>query len=346
MLMQMKGIKVVVSRGRTYAYHRASGTRLKHAPRRIAGTWHATPEMLAEIAAIPPVRLMPQAGTLHAMVVAYKRSPAFADLADVTKSDYAKALDWMREHAGHERPERLTSARAREIRDIAVKQRGWRQGRYVVQVCRVLWKYGVEYGFVSENPWRAVTLPKRPRNLPDRNRPWRPDEVRTALEAAPIGLARAYALALLGFRPSEIPDIGWEAVTPEGIANVSDKTAFETVQSIPAALAWVFEGKRPADMIASNKRDKPFSTANALYKASGDFLREMIASGDLGEGLTMKGLNHTLGAALAERGVDLRTAKDAMQKRTLATALHYARRADTKRHAKSAISELDLWLSD
>ena len=85
-------------------------------------------------------------------------------------------------------------------------------------------------------------------------------------------------------------------------------------------------------MTATSKSGRAFPSAKALYGARRDFLW----SAAIGEGLT-----HTLGSALAERGVDLRSAKDAMQKRILSTALHYSRRVETQQGAKTAIHELD-----
>lgn len=132
--------------------------------------------------------------------------------------------------------------------------------------------------------------------------------------------------------------------TPDAIEHVSRKTQFEAIQTFPPARKYVFEGSRPAMTIATNRQDRPYRSENALYKAAGDFLRGLTASGQVAPGLTLKGLNHTLGAALAELGIDPRTAKDAMQERTLATALHYSNRADTRRNSDTAMREMDRWL--
>ncbi len=341
MWARMTGIKIVQAKGRVYAYHRATGKRLRSPPLIHGGQWVATPELLAEVAALEKTPTTPKPGSVSALTWSYRKSPAFAELSEVTQGDYVKVIDWIRDRAGDESPNGLTPSRAREIRDAAVKAHRYRFGKYVVQVMRVVWQHGVDYGMARDNPWRAVSLPKRPRTLKDANRPWTPAEVVFVLKAAPVGLARAYALALLGFRPSEIPAMSWRALTPKGVENKSRKTAFDALQSIPAALAPVFAGERSAVTIATNARGKPFKTENALYKASGDFLRGLEG---VEPGLTMKGLNHTLGTALAERGVDPRTAKDAMQKRTLSTALHYSRRADTRRNSQTALNELGNWL--
>ncbi|MCL4716716.1 MAG: hypothetical protein KJZ75_17530 [Hyphomonadaceae bacterium] len=345
--LRLKGIKIVRANGRVYAYHRMTGKRLKAAPTYVAGHWVGTPALIAEVAALDKAPPQFRLGSVAALMASYKKSDAFTELAERTREDYAAVIMWMRNRSGNESPKGLTPVRAREIRDVAVKSRGWRFGKYVIQVMRVVWQHGCDYGLASENPWRAVSLPKRPRDLPnDANRPWTPQEVNTVLPLASIGLRRAYGLALLGFRPSEIPAMLWPKPEAKGVANVSRKTRFDALQNIPPALAWVFDGERPAVTIATNKSGKPFPSENALYKASGEFLRDLAKAKKVAKGLTMKGLNHTLGAALAEQGVDPRTAKDAMQKKSLATALHHSRRADTRRNASAALDRFDEWLKE
>lgn len=341
--IRLQGVKIVQAKGRVYAYHRGTGKRLKAAPTMVGGQWSATPALIAEVAAIEAVKSV-KAGTVHALIASYREARAFGELSDRTKKDYRAILIWMADRAGNESPRLLTPVRAREIRDVAVRKHGFRFGKYVCQVMRVVWQHGVDYGFASDNPWRAVSLPKRPKGMPEANRPWTPGEVLVALGDAPIGLARAYALTLMGFRPSEVPGIAWTMLTADGIVKRSDKTAFDAVQPVPVALAHLFASdNRPAETIASNRYAKPF-TVTGLAKAAGEHLAKLHKAGKIGTGCTLKGLNHTLGTALAERGVDPRAARDAMQKKSMVMAEHYSRRADTRANAKKALGELDEWL--
>lgn len=345
--VKVKGLKIVVSRGHVYAYHRATGEPLEAKPVRRGGAWFCTPELLAEIASLESTSSSPRAGSVAAMIDSYKGSDAFTELSDVSKSDYSKVMRWILDRAGEASPLGLTAVRAREIRDLAVRKKGWRFGKYVLQVMRLVWQHGADYGMVQDNPWRAISYPKRPRKLTEReaNRPWAKEEFWTVVRRAPVGLARAYTLALLSFRPSHVRTILWTAVKSGAVEGRSKKTRFDALQDIPPSLAWVFEGNRPAVTVATNANGKPFKSDNALAKASGDFLRRLIREGVVAPGLTMKGLNHTLGTALAEQGVDPRSAMDAQQKKTLTTTLHYSRRADTRRNARQALSELEKWLS-
>lgn len=342
--VRMAGLKIVRSKGRVYAYHRATGKRLTASPRRVAGAWVASPELTAEVAALEALPSTPKAGTVHALLVSYRASRSFDELKPRTKIDYRRCMNWICDRAGTESPRGLAPVRAREIRDKAVKAHGYRFGKYVCQVMRVVWQHGVDYGHVSDNPWRAVSLPKRPKGLPEANRPWMPQEVLAALSDAPRGLARAYALCLMGFRPFEVPEITWTMLTADGVVKVSSKTQFAAVQPVPTALAHLFgSDDRPAKTIASNTYGKPY-TANSLAKAAGEHLAKLHTAGTIGAGCTLKGLNHTLGTALAERGVDARAARDAMQKKSMVMAEHYSRRADTRQNTKKALGELDVWL--
>lgn len=345
MWVRVKGLKIVTNGKGVYAYHRGTGKRLKNSPVRIGRSWMATPELVAEIAAVEKLPTTLRPGSVAALFASYRKSEAFTNLAKRTQDDYIKVIVWMRDRAGETTPDGLSTVRARQVRDFATRQKGYRFGKYVVQVMRVVWQHGVDYGLAPDNPWKAVSLPKRPKGLSEANRPWTRDEVKSVFALAAPGLARAFTLALLGFRPSEIPAMTWRALTPDGIANISQKTKFATTQRVPPSLAAYLAGNRPALTIATNTRGRPFKSENALSKASGDFLRTLAEKGATAPGLTIKGLNHTLGSALAERGVDIRTAKDAMQKRSLQTTLHYSRRADTRRNAHQAIGELENWLA-
>jgi len=344
--VRLKGIKIVQAKGQVYAYHRATGKRLKSPPSIVAGQWSATSQLLAEVAAIEAARTEIKPDSVHALIVSYRASRAFEELSDRSKKDYRRILIWMGDRAGNESPRALTPVRAREVRDVAVKKHGFRFGKYVCQVMRVVWQHGVDYGFAADNPWRAVSLPKRPKGMPDANRPWTPQEVLVALGDASVGLARAYALTLMGFRPSEVPSIAWKMLTADGIVKRSDKTAFDAVQPVPVALAHLFASEnRPADTIASNRYGRAFTVAG-LAKAAGEHLTKLREAGKIGAGCTLKGLNHTLGTALAERGVDARAARDAMQKKSMSMAEHYSRRADTRANTKKALGELDKWLKN
>lgn len=344
--VRLKGIKIVQAKGRVYAYHRETGTRLKSPPTIVAGQWAATPALLAEVAEIEAKKPAPKSDSVHALIASYRASRAFEELSERSKKDYRRILIWMGDRAGNESPRGLTPVRAREVRDVAVKKHGFRFGKYVCQVMRVVWQHAVDYGFTTDNPWRAVSLPKRPKNMPDANRPWTPQEVLIALGDAPIGLARAYALTLMGFRPSEVPAIAWKLLTADGVVKRSDKTGFDAVQPVPVALAHLFAtANRPAETIASNRYGRPY-TVSSLAKAGGEHLARLHKAGRIGAGCTLKGLNHTLGTALAERGVEARAARDAMQKKSMSMAEHYSRRADTRRHTKKALGELDKWLKN
>ena len=68
--------------------------------------------------------------------------------------------------------------------------------------CSVLWSYGLEYGWVATNLWRALPAPVKARGKSRANSPWYPWEFMAMFGTAPhIWLARAYALIFCGVRP-------------------------------------------------------------------------------------------------------------------------------------------------
>jgi hypothetical protein len=97
MEMRVKGVKYYRNRhGRWYAYHRKTGRRIKAEP--------GTAAFLAELEEIergsktePP----PLAGTLGALIAAYRESPEFAELASRTRADYQSIFDYLKPLATH-----------------------------------------------------------------------------------------------------------------------------------------------------------------------------------------------------------------------------------------------------
>jgi hypothetical protein len=90
-MVQVHGVNKVRAKGRVYYYHRASGLRLR--------AEFGTPAFFLELErlnAAPPARTaQSKPGTWGALVAAYRASPEFARLADRTRSDYQKVLDYL-----------------------------------------------------------------------------------------------------------------------------------------------------------------------------------------------------------------------------------------------------------
>ena len=62
---------------------------------------------------------------------------------------------------------------------------------------------------------------------------------------------------------------------------------------------------------------------------------------EVGSGLTLKGLRHTVATILAEYGYDERTIADMLGQKTIEMARHYSRRADRTRKLTAVIENFD-----
>jgi hypothetical protein len=97
--------------------------------------------------------------------------------------------------------DRVTAPLVVKIRDKAAQKHGRRFGNYVKTVLALTFAWGLERGYVKINPALKVKGIRRPRGVPEANRPWTDaerDAVMDALAAhmrlpGPTGRAQAAA---------------------------------------------------------------------------------------------------------------------------------------------------------
>jgi hypothetical protein len=89
-IVRIKGLKRYLVKGRWYAYHRKSGTRLK--------SEFGSAEFIAELAGLERrlKKVEPLPGTLGKLFSSYRRSAAYADLASSTKQGYLRMMDLLK----------------------------------------------------------------------------------------------------------------------------------------------------------------------------------------------------------------------------------------------------------
>ena len=93
-----------------------------------------------------------------------------AELAPRTRADYQKCFNYLQ--AIEDTPlDRFTPPLIAKIRDKALETRKFRFANYVRSVLSVIFDWGIEYGYTKHNPAAKVKPAKRPKSLPDANRP-------------------------------------------------------------------------------------------------------------------------------------------------------------------------------
>jgi len=174
-IIRIAGVKRYKSNGRWYLYHRATGKRIESAP--------GTPEFFAEVDRLNGKleMLAPKAGTVGALITAYRASPEFQRLAAATRSDYQDVFDWLKSIEGVE-VGKINGAVVIGLRDKAYARRKRRFANYVVQVLRLLFSWGMPRDWVKTNPAAGIPLIRRPKGAAPANRPWTDRELAVVLE--------------------------------------------------------------------------------------------------------------------------------------------------------------------
>jgi len=338
MVIRLKGVKRVVSKGSVYYYHRKTMMRLPGEPGTTAfmDALAAAERTLSAVAA-------PKSGTLGALIAQYRRAPEFAGLAERTRGDYQKVFEYLRALDAmplHDVDRQFLYG----VRDQAFGKRKRRFANYVIQVLSRLFNWGKRRDLAEDNPAADVEPIRRPRDAREVNRPWKDEEIATVLAAAPPELRVAIALGVhLGLREADMLTLTWSAF---------DGTAFEIRQGKTGEALWVPAHKelrailserkdlRRGPIIVVGAKGKPFTQTGFQTRFFG-LLRRLKEVGKVGEGLSFHGLRHTVGRKLAEAGCDARTIASILGQKTTAMAEHYSRHANRRYLAKVAIAKLE-----
>ena len=302
-------------------------------------------EFLAEcarISALTKAAGPPKPGTLGLLVVEYRGSTAFADLAERTRADYQRIFDYLRPItdtplARFDRPLVV------RVRDKMAAKHGRRWGNYLKSVLSVVFGFGVERGYLPDNPAREIKSIRRARNAPEANRPWSDEERHAVLDAAPAHIRPAIALMMFtGLAPTDALRLPRSVFREGEIATRRAKTGEPVFWPCPAALADALAAapKHDATTLVANSRGRPWTEAG--FRASWRTLRlRLEADGLIGPGLTPYGLRHTVAVILREAGHDERTIADALGQKTIEMARHYAKGADLRRKMRGVVASFD-----
>lgn len=353
MWVRLEGVKAYTSKGTVYAYCRLTGQRLKNPPVRKGKDWYGDEKVVLELAELR--KALPRAGSVQAMIAAYKehdvsvaRRKAFCDLSERTQADYKTDFDRLCRGSIDDVPIRdmtpaeITINDCRALRDGWTRKYGATQAKRIMAACSVLWSYGVEYGWIPSNLWLALPAPVRPKGTKQANPPWFPSELMTMIGTAPhIGLARAYALIFCGVRPEQTPTITLRQLRDSLQAQ---KTGAEHFITMPDVLAELFAEDQDSIMATNQESGRPWKTYGQLRLQFNRHRDQMAAAGEVRGNLTLKGLNHTLGSALAETGASQKEMEAAMA-RSAQTVAHYSRRADRRLLSRVAFERLPVWLN-
>jgi integrase len=342
--VKVRGFQIFQDRkGVWRCYHRATRTpvNLKDAP---LGSAAFFAECVRITEKSKPVASKP--GTLGGLIAAYRRSPRYCDLAELTRRDYDKVFFFLRPL--HDQPvSRFTSPFVAKLRDRTYNSRRRRFANYVLAVLSLLFEWGIEQGLTRSNPATPVSKIKRPKESPDPNRPWSDDERHAVLDAAPPHLKVALALMMFtALGPKDALSLPRNFYKDGEIATRRSKTGHPVFFPAPAELQDVLDSAPPHDAVTLcvSCRGRPWTLSgfNSSWQA---FRRKLQAEGKVGPGITPYGLRHTVAVILRESGHDERTIANALGQSSVEMARHYAKGADLRPKMRCVVASLDIELN-
>jgi len=345
-VVRVKGIKRYrhPTSGILYCYHRATGIRIDEP--------FGSPEFFERLAQLEREAkdrdtAANRPGTLKALILDYKRSDAFLQLAPRTKSDYEKVFTFL-EPLWNAPVKTVTAPQLARLRDKWRQTRGREFVNKTRAVLSILLGRAVEFGLLTSNPVRDVKQVRRPRDARVVNRAWTIEERTAALAHLPPQLRLPVAIGLYsGMRVADILRLPPTIIQSGRIQVKTAKRDIWVYLPIPDALRSALNGAPKAEggatalRICLNVRGQPW-TESGFSCSFRKAIADLRARGLVGDGLTFHGLRHTVASELAEcDGVSAEDIAAVLGQKTSQMADHYSREADRSRRTAATIAKYE-----
>lgn len=337
-VVRLKGLKRFKDRhGKWRTYHRATGLPI-HAEL-------GTPAFLAEFASLESkIKPRPAArpGTLHGLISVYRQSDAFLGLARETRRDYERVFEFLKPF-GELRLAELTSPHIASLRDKAKAKHQWRFANHVRATLSTMCSRGIELGLLDRNPCTGVRSVPRPKALPPANRPWTDVEREIIMDALPAHMRPPMALMMYaGLGPKDALTLPRTAYKDGAIEHRRSKTGVRISFPLSATARQLISdaGHHDAITLCATKSGRPWTVDG--FSASFRKIKDKLESeGQIGAGLTLYGLRHTVAVILREMGHSDRTIADMLGQTEPRMALHYAKGADLRKNNAATAASLE-----
>lgn len=216
-MVELKGLHIVKSGGRTYAYAWRGGPRIK--------AQLGTPQFIEEYNRVVEAHRLPDSSKFRSLVASYKGSDDFKRLADTTRRNWGRWLDRIGDHFGDlsirqfDRPEK--------IRPIIRKWRGSyahqpRTADYGMQVLSRVLTHAVDMGKIASNPCEGF------KQLYSSDRSeiiWTDDDLKRIKAVASAELGWAFDLAAhTGLRQADLVRLSWSHIGENAISIPANKS--------------------------------------------------------------------------------------------------------------------------
>ena len=326
MIVRLKHVKRVRSKGRTYWYHRVTGERL---PEDRDSRIKRVTDLNASLG--PKTRSEPLTGTVATLAVAYKRSPEFRSLAPKTRHDYATYLDLLCRDWG---PLPISGIRRKHVLALRDKHAETpSKSNHLVTVLRIVLALAIDREEITTN----VALGVKKLETGDGHQPWPEDAIERFLAAAPPMMVLALKVGLYtGQREGDCLAMTWRDIEGDQIRVTQSKTGTRLWIPVHTSLREALDAqKRVSPAILTTATGKPFTGSNFRHH----FGKAMRAA-DV-NGVSFHGLRATAANKLAEAGCSSKEIAAITGHRSLAMIEHYTRAADQRQLASAAIHRLE-----
>jgi integrase len=225
--VDLKGLAKVTAKGRTYWYAWRGGPRLRGEP--------GSPEFMASYNEAIESHRTPDTGRFKFLVVAYKASADYAELADSTRKNWSPWLDRIAEHFGElriaqfERPEKIRPVIRHWRNQWANKPR---TADYALQVLSRVLSHAVDpLGKIAENPCEGI------KQLYSSDRSeiiWTDADIVALEKTCPAEVSLAVDLAShTGLRLSDLLRLSWSHIGEDAITFSTGKSRGRREAVIP-----------------------------------------------------------------------------------------------------------------
>jgi len=249
--VELKGIAKVRAKGRTYWYAWRGGPRLRGEP--------GSPEFMASYNEAVEQRRAPDASRFRGLITAYKASNDYRKLADSTKAQWGKWLDYISDYFGElriaqfDRPEKIRPVIRRWRNQWADKPR---TADYALQVLSRVVAHAVELGKIAGNPCEGI------KHLYNNDRSeiiWTDSDITHIKKTCSAEIAHAVDLAShTGLRLGDLVRVAWSHAGDDAIVLATGKSRHRREAIIPlyGALRDVLRRipKRATTILTSSRR--------------------------------------------------------------------------------------------
>ncbi|MCA3254408.1 MAG: tyrosine-type recombinase/integrase [Alphaproteobacteria bacterium] len=330
---KFRGVMPVRKGDKVYWYFRRKGEPLVPLPE-----YPGHPEFArrwGELSSKParPTPAVAGGGSLSSLIERFLSSPAFHDLGDLTKRDYRKVLDDLRDTVGHVPYASVTRSFVIGLRD-AHAHSNRRRGNYNVQLLRRLFNWAIDNELMEKNPADRVELLK----LGQGYQPWTPAQVKTFLAKAEGKWRIAMLLGMhFGQRRGNIVSLDWSQYDGQWVEFPAQKGGSPVAVPVPSELKALLDAvpNKTGAIVPACKSGRPYD----LDAFSNGFRTECERVGL--KGVTFHGLRYTAAARMADAGATDEEIMSVTGHKTKAMVTKYAAKSRGRRRAERALAKVE-----